>query len=543
MSRSLRTGWTAADAYARPHSSHTSSRHSPAHSGVSESRSMQMPLRQVPTELEGSTRPLLDEDESRDLITRSAWVDRGSTVHLLNKTTRATGTHPDQGTSFRNGTRCESQSDFRADPGAADLMRRSYTTEELKKERRKLPKRPDMQPFLSEIPASLLRSSNLCDVPEFHRRDEPLLKSSTETMYYSAGPPAELCSSKVNGAQSRHRVASEDFEPPTPISVNPSPPLLTGRRLPLLPVSLICRYPTMSLQPQSVSKPQDHTLCFIDGMTDSMMGRSAFEDSYYEEDGINGNPHMKPRRSFFSPDDSSGVSSCTTSDSLNPTHRVQSAFIPRHSDEVLLDIGDAVHVDRTCEDHWCYGTNLRTGMTGIFPSAVVCEIDIVEEICLGALPSNATKVTESERDTFYLTMLASIEVGHHKGNDVLVQAMNKVLSMYKNHEEIIVPQTVLMEISFRGIHVIDKRRKNFFQCPTFDFFYSLQNISFCGAHPKQLKYFGFITKHPLLPRFACHVFLSSSSTQPIVESIGRAFKRSYDEYMAFAHPTEDIYLE
>ncbi|PIO74622.1 phosphotyrosine interaction domain protein [Teladorsagia circumcincta] len=238
---------------------------------------------------------------------------------------------------------------------------------------------------------------------------------------------------------------------------------------------------------QNASKPQDHTLCFIDGMTDSMMGRSAFEDSYYEEDGLNGNPHVKQRKSFFSPDDSSGVSSCTTSDSLNPTHRVQSAFIPRHSDEVLLDIGDAVHVDRTCEDHWCY------------------------------------EVTESERDTFYLTMLASIEVGHHKGNDVLVQAMNKVLSMYKNHEEIIVPQTVLMEVSFRGIHVIDKRKKNFFQCPTFDFFYSLQNISFCGAHPKQLKYFGFITKHPLLPRFACHVFLSSSSTQPIVESIGCVF--------------------
>ncbi|ETN74768.1 phosphotyrosine interaction domain protein [Necator americanus] len=278
-------------------------------------------------------------------------------------------------------------------------------------------------------------------------------------------------------------------------------------------------------------------------MTDSVMGRSAFEDSYYEEDGINGNQHIKPRKSFFSPDDSSGVSSCTTSDSLNPTHRAQSAFFPRHSDEVLLDIGDAIHVDRTCEDHWCYGTNLRTGMSGIFPSAIVCEIDIVEEICMGALPSNANKVTESERDTFYLTMLASIEVGHHKGNDVLVQAMNKVLSMYKNHEEIIVPQTVLMEVSFRGIHVIDKRRKNFFQCPTFDFFYSLQNISFCGAHPKQLKYFGFITKHPLLPRFACHVFLSSQSTQPIVESIGRAFKRSYDEYMAFAHPTEDIYLE
>uniref|UniRef100_A0A183GCN0 SH3 domain-containing protein n=1 Tax=Heligmosomoides polygyrus TaxID=6339 RepID=A0A183GCN0_HELPZ len=191
-------------------------------------------------------------------------------------------------------------------------------------------------------------------------------------------------------------------------SVNPSPPLLTGRRLPLLPVSLICRYPTMSLQPQSVSKPQDHTLCFIDGMTDSMMGRSAFEDSYYEEDGINGNPHMKPRRCKKV----AGVSSCTTSDSLNPTHRVQSAFIPRHSDEVLLDIGDAVHVDRTCEDHWCYGTNLRTGMTGIFPSAVVCEIDIVEEICLGALPSNAT----SEFSQWGPWLIHDFKIGSNQAN-------------------------------------------------------------------------------------------------------------------------------
>lgn len=132
--------------------------------------------------------------------------------------------------------------------------------------------------------------------------------------------------------------------------------------------------------------------------------------------------------------------------------------------------------------------------------------------------------------------------------------------MYQNKEEIIVPQTVLMEVSFRGIHIIDKRRKDvspylsliiqsikptfqFFKCPSFDFFYSLQNISFCGAHPSKLGYFGFITKHPILPRFACHVFSSNDSTQPIVESIGRAFKRSYDEYMAFAHQTVDEYLE
>ena len=32
--------------------------------------------------------------------------------------------------------------------------------------------------------------------------------------------------------------------------------------------------------------------------------------------------------------------------------------------------------------------------------------------------------------------------------------------MYQNKEEILCPQTVLMEISFRGIHVIDKKRKD-----------------------------------------------------------------------------------
>lgn len=84
-------------------------------------------------------------------------------------------------------------------------------------------------------------------------------------------------------------------------------------------------------------------------------------------------------------------------------------------------------------------------------------------------------------------MLASIEVAHHKGNDVLIQAINKVCSMYQQKEEILIPYTILMEISFRGIHLIDKRRKDFFRCPTFDFFYSLQNISFCGAHPQQLR--------------------------------------------------------
>uniref|UniRef100_A0A0N4ZHG7 SH3 domain-containing protein n=1 Tax=Parastrongyloides trichosuri TaxID=131310 RepID=A0A0N4ZHG7_PARTI len=302
-------------------------------------------------------------------------------------------------------------------------------------------------------------------------------------------------------------------------------------------------YPYVKANTANGRNPGDHQLCY--GIESTIIRSTCtIEDSYYE-DGLNGNAQGSVKQVIHTNnDDSSGVSSCCTNiDNLNPTHRVQNIFIPRHEDEILLEIGDAIHVEREYEDHWCFGTNLRTGKHGIFPSAHICEIDLVEEICMGALNSNPSKPIPEDRDTFYLTMLASIEVAHHKGNDVLVQAINKVMSCYQNKEEILVPQTVLMEVSLRGIHVIDKKKKNFFRCPTFDFFYSLQNISFCGAHPKHLKYFGFITKHPLLPRFACHVFLSNQSTQPIVEAIGRAFKRSYDEYMAFAHPTEDIYIE
>jgi len=199
-----------------------------------------------------------------------------------------------------------------------------------------------------------------------------------------------------------------------------------------------------------------------------------------------------------------------------------------------------VNVESEARDHWSYGTNLRTTKCGIFPSVCTFEIDIYEDLGFAQEPL-ASKL--HERDIFYLTFLGSVEVAHHKGNDMLMQAINKVLSTYTNKDEIVVPKPMIIEISYHGIHMVQKSRQNMFRCANFDYFYSLQNISFCGVHPKQYRYFGFITKHPLLPRFACHVFMSNESTQAIVESIGRAFKQSYDEYMAFAHPTEDIYID
>ncbi|RCN42712.1 hypothetical protein ANCCAN_11301 [Ancylostoma caninum] len=154
MRRSLRTGWTANDTVTnvpRSHSSQMSAsfgalppQEHRQQDRITESRSMHTQLRFPARELESCSRPHLDEIERRDLITRSAWIDRGSTVHLQDQT---------EGQKTGGGDRCESQSCFRSEAVPNDHMRRSYTTEELKKERRRLPKRPDVEPFPSEFGA------------------------------------------------------------------------------------------------------------------------------------------------------------------------------------------------------------------------------------------------------------------------------------------------------------------------------------------------------------------------------------------------------
>ena len=76
---------------------------------------------------------------------------------------------------------------------------------------------------------------------------------------------------------------------------------------------------------------------------------------------------------------SSSLSSEPEEDSLlktrpKQTHIALYKFVARHDDEVSLDIGDAIHVDKKCEDLWYEGINLRTGKTGIFPSRYVSDI-------------------------------------------------------------------------------------------------------------------------------------------------------------------------
>lgn len=65
------------------------------------------------------------------------------------------------------------------------------------------------------------------------------------------------------------------------------------------------------------------------------------------------------------------------------------------------------------------GTNLRTGQSGVFPSMCAFEVDIEEDL-FGEQEESTLVLRHHERDTFALKFLGSVEVGHHKGNEVLV---------------------------------------------------------------------------------------------------------------------------
>uniref|UniRef100_A0A8C5MU32 Mitogen-activated protein kinase 8 interacting protein 2 n=1 Tax=Leptobrachium leishanense TaxID=445787 RepID=A0A8C5MU32_9ANUR len=234
--------------------------------------------------------------------------------------------------------------------------------------------------------------------------------------------------------------------------------------------------------------------------------------------------------------ESFGLFSCVINgEEREQTHRAVFRFIPRHEDELELDVDDPLLVE--CEDgSWCRGYNMRTGERGIFPSfyahEVVCPVK--ENV---VLRGNSPWV-----QVFDVQFLGSVEVPHHQGNGILCAAMQKIATARKLTVHLRPPASCELEISLRGVKLIlrgddrpeDERCSHFFQ---------MKNISFCGCHPRNSCYFGFITKHPVLSRFACHVFVSQDSMRRVAECVGRAFQEFYQEHVEFSCPTEDIYLE
>ncbi|XP_065214606.1 JNK-interacting protein 1 [Planococcus citri] len=214
---------------------------------------------------------------------------------------------------------------------------------------------------------------------------------------------------------------------------------------------------------------------------------------------------------------------------LEATHRALHKFIARHSDELELDVGDPIYVQKEADDLWCEGINLRNGNRGIFPSAYVVDVDYNDFD-----PS----MQQSKRERFLLSYLGSVETLCHKGNSVLCQAVRKIISTKQ-----IDYHSCILEVSDHGLRMYNKLNPTKDTIPPLDYFYSLKNVSFCGFYPNDSRFMGFITKHPHCDRFACHVFHSNDTTRPITESIGRAFNRFYQKYVETAYPVEDIYIE
>ncbi|XP_071943372.1 uncharacterized protein [Antedon mediterranea] len=243
---------------------------------------------------------------------------------------------------------------------------------------------------------------------------------------------------------------------------------------------------------------------------------------------------------------------------ISQTHKAIFRFIPRHHDELLLDISDPVHLDKKSKDLWFEGINLRTGKEGCFPGQYVREVTPDTETEPGM---NGKRMYINR---FHLKFLGSVEVPSHKGNDTLCKAMQKVVTARHVSVEIYCPAPCQLEISDKGIRMIDYTKENKNVIPKKDsmrkkvgkllsgkqkqgktHFFSLKNVSFCGYHPANDRYFGFITKHPSETRYACHVFVTDEgeSAKPIATALGFAFQRFYDEFIEFTNPTEDIYME
>ncbi|KAJ8392292.1 hypothetical protein AAFF_G00076560 [Aldrovandia affinis] len=239
--------------------------------------------------------------------------------------------------------------------------------------------------------------------------------------------------------------------------------------------------------------------------------------------------------------ESFGLFSCTINgEERDQTHRAVFRFIPRHTDELELDVDDPLFVEEEEDDYWYRGYNMRTGEWGIFPAYYAHEVvgQVKEFVGL--------KRNTAWLESFSMQFLGSVEVPYHQGNGILCAAMQKIAIARKQTVHLRPAALCDLEISLQGVKLVMSLDDNFGSMDEFDrcsHFFQMKNISFCGCHPKNNCYFGFITKHPMLNRFACHVFVSQESMRRVAECVGRAFQEYYHEHLEYACPTEDIYLE
>lgn len=129
---------------------------------------------------------------------------------------------------------------------------------------------------------------------------------------------------------------------------------------------------------------------------------------------------------------------------LEATHRGLHKFIPRHHDEIDVEIGDPIYVQKEADDLWCEGVNLRTGRQGIFPSAYAVDLEYND------FDPTAQKV---KKERYLLGYLGSVETTAHKGTGVVCQAVRKIVG---ERGESPATQLCILEISDQGLRMVER---------------------------------------------------------------------------------------
>lgn len=132
---------------------------------------------------------------------------------------------------------------------------------------------------------------------------------------------------------------------------------------------------------------------------------------------------------------------------LEATHRGLHKFLPRHHDELEIEIGDPIYVQKEADDLWCEGVNLRTGNQGVFPSAYAVDLEYND--------FDPTTV-EMKRERYLLGYLGSVETLSHKGTGVVCQAVKKIVGVGDD----MTPkgQPCILEISDQGLRMVDRSK-------------------------------------------------------------------------------------
>lgn len=137
---------------------------------------------------------------------------------------------------------------------------------------------------------------------------------------------------------------------------------------------------------------------------------------------------------------------------LEATHRGLHKFVPRHRDELEVEIGDPIYVQKEAEDLWCEGVNLRSGRKGVFPSAYAVDLDYND--------FDPTSV-EMKRERYLLGYLGSVETLSHKGTGVVCQAVRKIVG--DGGEQSPKGTPCILEISDLGLRMVDRSKVNQFR--------------------------------------------------------------------------------